>query len=140
MLHSTIRRLAVCVLCAFVLGPGPAAADRAWALTETLLLDRPARDGRMIGQLQSCDEVYVRDLYRDWALVDSRRGEGWVNRGHLSDYMPARCRHYLRPIHPIHPYPPIRPPRPGRPPRPVPPPPEPIWPDQPPRRQPFWGP
>jgi len=137
-MKTAIGRLAAVALCAFALAltAAPAAANRAWALTEALILDRPGHGGRMVGQLQTCDEVRLRDSWRNWVLVQSRRGDGWVERGLLSYYQPGMCRYEYRPPHPIRPPYPIRPPRPIRPLPPE----QPIWPHEPEIRPPYWGP
>jgi len=153
-MKAAIRRRATAALFILAMSLGlmltlaatPASANRAWVLTETIFLDRPGHDGRMLGQYQTCDEVWMRDTWRGWVLVEGRRGSGWVHSGVLARYQPGACRYEYRPPHPIRPpypvLPPIRPPYPDRPPRPIrPPQPEPpIWPREPEIRPPYWGP
>lgn len=160
---AAIRTRALPALFALALAAGatltaaPAAATRAWVQTETILLDRPGHDGRMVGQYLTCDEVRILETHRGWVLVSGRRGNGWMQSAMLARFEPGGCRYEFRafrslhppfPIHPDHPPHPVRPPRPEHPPHPVRPPrPErppmptpPIWSGEPEVRQPYWGP
>ncbi|WP_333831291.1 hypothetical protein, partial [Pararhodobacter sp.] len=98
-MKAILRNLTAPVLCALalMLTAAPAAANRAWAQTETLMLDRPGHDGRMVGQLLTCDEVRISDSSRTWVLVHGRRGQGWVQRGALTSLQPAQCRYGYSP-------------------------------------------
>lgn len=146
-MKTAIRRLMTPALFMLAIGLGitltalPASANRAWVTTETIFLDRPGPDGRMLGQYLTCDEVRIRDRWRGWSLVNGRRGNGWVRNGVLARYQPGACRYEYRPPHPIRPPYPIRPPEPIRPPHPIRPPrPEQPWPREPEIRPPYWGP
>ncbi len=146
-MKAAIRRMATPALFILAISMGmalaasPASANRAWVLTETIFLDRPGHDGRMLGQFLTCDEVRILDTWRGWVLVSGQRGVGWVQSGMLSRFQPGACRYQFHP-HPIYPPHPVLPPHPGRPPHPIRPPrPEqPIWPREPEIRPPYWGP
>ena len=128
MIAATRRRVMPAVI-ALTLAAGtalaatPAAANRAWVLTETIFLDRPDHRGRMVGQYQTCDEVRILEIAHGWSLASGPRGQGWVQNGMLSRFQPAGCRGYdfgvfpIRPHHHIRPPDPVRPPHPVRPPR-----------------------